>query len=446
MSSKIKILLILPDGRVHKISFAGFSRSMREAPLTLTTLAALTPEDLDVGYQIIDGSVEAIPEKSDANIVGISVLTGTSVQAYALADQFKKNGSLVALGGVHVTLMPAEAALHADVIFTGPAEGTWPQFLKDYSNGSYKSRYDANFSPKAVFSLPEPHRFLQPKGRYNIPNTVCATRGCIHSCDFCSITALKNKYQKRSISEVISEIQGIPGRLFAFNDVSLADDPEYLNNLCDSLIPLNKRWGGLATTKLLEKPELVDKMAKSGCRYLLVGFESISGYSLAETGKRFNKSDQYKEFMSLVHSCGIVIQGCFIFGFDHDHREVFQKTIEEVHRLKIDIPRYAILTPYPGTKTFLRLQKENRIISYNWSDYDTTKVVFRPKNMSGQELFDGYRNAYRESYRILPILKRSSGKGLSGLINLVGNLTYRRYVKKLYNTMEITPELPICLM
>lgn len=433
----MRILLIIPDGRIHKISLGPFSRSMREAPLTLTMLASLTPPDLDVSLKLVDENVEKIPLNFNADLVGISVITGTSKRAYELAGYFRRKGIPVVLGGVHVTLMPEEAGKYADCIVVGTAERTWPRLLHDFNRGSMKKLYrEIRPQPETLEGLPLPRRDLQRYARYNIPNTVMATRGCRNSCDFCTIPALLEGYAKRPVHDVIRDIKNSPGKFLVFNDVSLVDDIEYAKELFTALIPMGKRWGGLATARVSKSPELVELMAKSGCRYLLVGFESADQSSLKRIGKGFNRQNGYKDFMRMMHGNGISIQGCFILGFDEDDRSVFEATVNTVLDLGIDIPRFSILTPYPGTRLFEKLKAEKRIFTYDWEYYDTMHVVYDPAKMSAEELYHGFKWAYRETFRFSHILRRSTPLRFTSIINLVGNLNYRRFAKQLAKSCD----------
>ncbi len=425
----MKILLILPDGKIHKLKFGSFEKSMREAPLTMTVLAALVPKELNAEIKIVDESIDTIPENFKADIVGISVLTGTANRAYEIADYYRKKKVTVVLGGVHVTTMPEEAKNFADSIVIGNAEKAWPKLLKDFSKGKLQTRYKESEAKK--FTYPTPFRFLQKNRKYIAPNTVMATRGCVNQCEFCTVPALGQKYCKRDVGEVIKDIQSFKSRRFVFNDVSLVDDLEYAKELFTELIPLKKRWGGLATTKIIKYPEIIELMAKSGCRYLLIGFESFQKNALKEINKGFNKEEEYKKLMEILHAYNISVQGCFIFGFDNDDKEIFEKTVQLVNELKIDIPRYSILTPYPGTKLFQRLSEEKRIINYDWSDYDTTNVVFKPQKMSPEELYEGYKYAYRKTFKLSHIINRSAGFHFSNVINFFGNLNYKKFSRRL---------------
>jgi radical SAM superfamily enzyme YgiQ (UPF0313 family) len=394
----------------------------------------LAPRDLDIDFRLIDESIDAVPLNEQADLVGISVLTGTAPRAYALARHFRLRGVPVVLGGVHVTTVPEEAVRHADSIVTGSAEVTWPQLLRDFSHGHLEKVYrDDRVLGEWLRNIPTPRRDLQRSSSYMISNTVMATRGCQHVCEFCSVPGVWPGYTKRPIEDVIRDIRSLPGRLLTFNDVSLVDDADYAKELFKAMIPLRRRWGGLATVQVADDPELLEMMARSGCRYLLIGFESINQSALREIHKGFNQEEKYKFLMEALHACGISVQGTFMFGFDTDDASIFETTVQRVIDLKVDIPRYSILTPYPGTRLYGRLLAEKRLLSFNWQDYDTMHVVFQPAKMSPEELYYGFKKAYRETFKTSYIVRRTFSLGFAGPINFVGNLTYKRFVRRLYN-------------
>ncbi|MBN2534694.1 MAG: B12-binding domain-containing radical SAM protein [Spirochaetales bacterium] len=436
---KITILLLLPDARIHKLDFGLWRISFREAPLTLTTLAALIPGELDVKVTLVDESVMRIPRRGKYDIVGISCLTGTARRAYQLAKHFKENGSTVILGGIHVTLLPEEALQYADAIVVGFAEKTWPLLLRDYMHGKLRRVYKDTSND--VSALPLPERRLQKKGHYMVPNTVFATRGCKGSCSFCSVPAAKYGWHKRPVSEVVDEIRSISAKRFVFNDVHITQEPDYTREILKAITPLHKEWGGLASTRILDDPLLLDAMEESGCSYLLIGFESFNRDSLASIRKKNNKVDEYRELVRELHKRRITVQGCFIFGFDHDDKSVFKNTVDMVNELKIDIPRYAVFTPYPGTEAYRTFEKENRLLHREWYYYDTQHVVFLPKHMSPYELDEGFKWAYRETFRIPASISRTFIKGKSFVIPFLGNLAYKLYVHRLYTDANRFPDL-----
>ncbi len=286
-----------------------------------------------------------------------------------------------------------------------------------------------------------PRRELQKSYGYMAPNAVFATRGCKKSCDFCTVSAIPFGWHTRPVGEVVDEIRRIRAKRFVFNDVSLTEDREYAMELFTALAPLKKQWGGLATVSLARDDELLSLMSKSGCRYLLTGFESLNDSGLAAIGKNLNRAVDYREAMKAFHSHGLIIQGCFIFGLDHDDRTVFDHTVEAVNRLRIDIPRYAIYTPYPGTPAFERLKDEGRILHEYWPHYDTQHVVFRPLRMTPGELDDGFRRAYDETFKLRSIARRALASGHFP-VALLGNLAYRLYLRRLQADTDRLYRLP----
>lgn len=432
----MKILIILPRAQAHKLEFGPINMSFREAPLTATTLAALVPRDLKADVKIVDESVSTVPFDKHFDLVGISVMTGTAPRAYELARIFKAKGSTIVLGGVHVKLLPDEAAQHADAIVVGFAEKTWPQLLHDFARGEMKSRYEDR--QPSVAGMPIPRRELQKRFGYTMPNTVFATRGCRARCEFCSVVAADFGWHTRPVGEVIDEIRQIKSTHIAFNDVNLTDDPYYARELLKAMIPLKKKWGGLAQTRIVYDDELLDLLAESGCGYLLIGFESFNSFSLSGINKRFNKFEEYKLLMDKLHARQIMVQGCFIFGIDGEDTTVFKNTVDYIQDLKIDIPRYAVFTPYPGTESYAKLKAENRLLHERWNYYDTQHVVFQPTGMSPRELDEGFKWAYRETFTLKNIKHRTLG-GKYWYVGYVGNLAYKMYIKKLYNEKHRFP-------
>jgi radical SAM superfamily enzyme YgiQ (UPF0313 family) len=440
----MKVLLIMPDASMHKFWVLGRLKSAREAPLTLTTLAAIGSQVSGVEFELVDESVDTVPLDARVDLVAISVLTGTARRAYALAGHFRSRGIAVVLGGVHVSILPEEAAAFADAIVVGMAEETWPRLLRDFLAGRMQREYrEQPVAGKYACGIPSPRFDLQRKSGYMMPYAVQLTRGCPHRCDFCTVPAVWKQYLRRPIAEVVRDIRAIPSRRFAINDVSPFDDVDYAKELLRAMVPLKKKWGGLATTQIASDPELLELLRRSGCQYLLLGFESISQGSLNAIRKGFNRREDYAEVMYRLHQARIVVQGCLVFGFDDDERDVFKATVDEVHRLKIDIPRYSIYTPYPGTELFRRLEAEGRILSYNWGDYDTMHVVIEPRRMTPVELYEGFRWAYRETFRWGSTCRRAIRGGTRAAIIMAGGLTYHKFSRRIDSIRGFEQPLPV---
>ena len=428
----MKIQLLSPAGEIHRNSTGIFKTALRYAPLTLTTLAALVPPELDAEITIQDEGVQPLELDFDADLVGITAITGTAPRAYKIADALRAQGHTVVLGGVHATLLPDEAAEHADALVLGYGEKSWPQLLHDFTRGHLQQRYWAP-TGRHLSGVPMARRDLLKKDRYATINSIEATRGCPHKCDFCVVpTAWSNIYAHRPIDEVIAELRTFEGRKALFIDLSPVEDVHYAKALYKAMIPLRMRWVGLSTTRIAEDLELLELAARSGCKGLLIGFESISQDTLNQTNKPFHAAPRYAEVVSKLHDHGIGVQGCFVFGFDNDDESVFERTVEFVDRTKIDLPRYAVATPFPNTGLYRRLEAEGRLLHKDWALYDVEHVVHQPRQMSPERLQEGLEWSWRQSYRWGSLAARISGAPWSLLPLWVSlNLGYKYYARHL---------------
>ncbi|HVG90195.1 MAG TPA: radical SAM protein [Alphaproteobacteria bacterium] len=400
---------------------------MRYAPLTLTTLASLVPAEISASVRITDEGVDEIdPDRIEADLVGITAITGTAPRAYEIAKRLRQRGIPVVIGGVHPTLMPEETMRYADSTVVGYAEESWPQLLRDFVAGRMAARYDQSPNLR-LENLPFPQRQLYNSSLVNVAHTIEATRGCIFQCDFCVVPAAWGKPLQKPVSHVVADIQQMKAKRVIFLDLNLIADIPYAKELFTALIPLKIRWGGLATTTIAWDEELLDLAARSGCRGLLIGFESLSQESLMETKKGFNMKRSYYEVVQKIRDRGIAIMGCFVFGFDHDTIDTFDETVDFVMESKMDLPRYAIAVPFPNTGLYKRLKKEGRITTENWELYDGQHVVYEPKHMSAAELLEYTRRAWKKTYSYSSIWKRLSGSRTQLPIAIGANLGYRFY-------------------
>lgn len=425
----IKIALLAPAGAMHRYS-GSFGKSLHYAPLTLTTLAALVPEDVEADVVIYDETAGKIPLDIDAELIGITCITGTAPRCYAYADYFRKKGKTVFMGGVHPSFMPEEAGQHADVVFTGFSEQTFPQFIHDYVNGNYQKLYRQNCD-FTIEGKPIPRRELLNKKRYITTKTVEAIRGCSLPCSFCAYPAAFGRtVYKRPVKEVVAEIEALHTKHVLFPDVNLITDRKYAIELFTALIPLNIIWLGLATSSVGIDGELMTVFRKSGCKGLLIGFESITQESQKYINKGVNRVDGYIELMKKLHDNGILVQGCFAFGGDEEDESVFDRTVETVIKAKIDLPRYSILTPFPKTQYYNQLEQEGRIIERNWAMYDVEHCVFLPKKMTKEQLEAGTERAWRDTYSTSSILKRLAPFNHSPWLAFPVNMGYKGYADK----------------
>lgn len=427
---RLRIALLSPRGPLYRHRSGIWKKSLRYAPLTLTTLASLIPRDIDSEVTLVDEGISDIPLDLDADLVGISAITGTAPRSYSLADHFRDRGIPVVLGGVHPTLMPDEAAEHADSVVVGYAEQTWPQLLRDFINGEMKERYHQD-PGLSLANLPFPRRDLLPSRHYVMMNTIEATRGCIHRCTFCVVPTAWGRPLQRPVGDVIADIRQMGARRLIFLDLNLIADVDYAKELFTALATLKLRWGGLSTTMIAWDDELLDMAARSGCRALLLGFESLSQDSLRESRKSFNARRDYHYVVRQLHERGISIMGCFVFGFDHDTLDVFEQTVDFVLDANVDLPRYSILTPFPGTPLFRRLEQQDRILTKDWSLYDGQHVVHEPMNMSPDILLSKTEWAWKRTYEYRSIAKRLLGSRVQLPISYATNMGYRFYANNL---------------
>jgi radical SAM superfamily enzyme YgiQ (UPF0313 family) len=431
MEWMMRVALISPKGPLYRHRGGIFRKSLRYQPLTLTTLAALAPPDLDIGFTLFDEGTGDIPSNLDADLVGMTVITGSSSRAYELARRFRDAGKTVVLGGPHVTLMPEEAQRHADAICVGYAEESWPQLLRDFATGRIRPRY--NQAPDfALTSLPFPRRELLDKRNYLTQAVFEATRACAHDCEFCVAPAAWGRKQfQKPVTHVAEDIRRVGKKKIIFIDLNLISDRAYAMELFSALVPLNVNWFGLATSLIGRDRELMELMARSGCKGLLIGFESLSDQGLGSIRKGFNKPSVYRTLIDDLHALGISIQGCFVFGSDHDTREVFDATAQFVVDAAIDLPRFAILTPFPGTPLHRRLEAAGRILTRNWELYDGQHVVFAPERMSPEELAAGHSRAWRSAYSMGSITRRLGRSRTQLPIAMMANMGYRFYANHL---------------
>lgn len=355
-------------------------------PLTFIMLAAVTPAEHYI--KLIDERYQKIDYNEKWDIVGISSLTPSAVRAYEIADEFRKRGVKVVIGGWHASALPHESKEHADSVVIGEAEKSWPQLLKDLENGKLKPFYE---KPVDLQTIPLACRKkILHKGGYFIAE-VQATRGCNMGCKYCSVTNSKygRRFRFRPIEDVIKEISSYPQKILYFSDPSLTLYPEYTKQLFKSMKGLNKKFSCNGNINILHHDDELLKLAsEAGCVEWAIGFESISQESLYSIGKTSNNAKEFKSAVYKIHDHGLGIKGNFMFGMDGDHRDIFDKTIEAISKWNLDLVDFSILTPFPGTPLFDYLEKEKRILTKDWAKYDTKHVVFKPKHMSPQELLD----------------------------------------------------------
>jgi radical SAM superfamily enzyme YgiQ (UPF0313 family) len=336
----------------------------------------------------------------DPELVVIQVYITNASRAYRYADHYRKRGAHVCLGGLHVTSLPEEAAAHADTIFLGPGEDTWPEFLADFRAGRARDRYVAP-AKRSIHGIPPIRRDLIKRKLYLVPNSIVVSRGCPHRCDFCYKEAFfegGNSYYVQKVDEALAEIERLPGRHLYFLDDHLFGDRRFASMLFDGMKGMGRLWQSAATVNSVLKPGLLEKAADAGLRSLFVGFENLDEVNLREHRKVQNLGRDYAACIQRLHSQGVMVNGSFVFGMDGDGPDVFSRTVEWAVSQGIETATFHVMTPYPSTGLFQRIEQEGRLLHRDWDLYDTRHTVFRPARLTPDQLEEGYWRAYREFY------------------------------------------------
>lgn len=402
-------------------------------PLTFPVLGALTPDHHEI--EVIEERVRPIPYDRDYDLVGITFVTPFSKRAYEIADRFRSAGSTVVFGGPHASVRPEEALRHADSIVIGEAEEVWKNLLTDFENGRLKKRYGTGHLLDMA-RFPRPRLDLIP-GEFTFRNSTLASKGCRFHCNFC-FTAAFNRYQHRCrpIEDVIGDIEDMGGtgfgrNLFNFWDDNLIGNPGYTKKLLKAMIGLDKKWGAAVSSNITNDDEMLKLLERSGCIAVFIGMESINSKSLRESSKYHNRVSKYGEMIRKLHDHGIGITGAFVFGFDHDDSSVFDRTLEVVKRIDLDCMTPAILTPLPGTPLHDRMNHEGRIFDHDWEHYDYFHVVFRPKLMTPQDLYEGFLAFNQNFFSMKSIFTRLAHSRTQLLLAMLSNLGYHSFYKRM---------------
>jgi radical SAM superfamily enzyme YgiQ (UPF0313 family) len=368
-------------------------------PLGLATLAAyLSTEDRAV---IVDEHVEPLALDDTPDLVVIQVYITNAYRAYKIADHYRSRGTFVCLGGLHVTSLPDEAAIHADAIFLGPGEQTFQQFLQDFRAGEPKRVY-ASMEGRTLERVPPIRRDLIKRNCYLVPNSIVVTRGCPQHCDFCYKDAFfqggRGFYTQR-VEDALAEIDRLPGRHLYFLDDHLLGDRRFAESLFEGMKGMKRLFQGAATVDSILRGDLIERAAEAGLRSIFVGFETLSPENLRSSNKRQNLGRDYKAVADRLHSLGIMINGSFVFGMDDDGEDVFRRAVDWAVEHGITTATFHIQTPYPGTQLHARMVREGRMLTCDWTHYDTRHVVYTPTRLEPEALKEGYDWAYREFYR-----------------------------------------------
>ena len=399
-----------------------YMRTWQMEPLPAAVLAGLTPQDVEIKFY--DDRMESIPFDEPTDGVALSVETYTAKRAYQIATEYRKRGVPVIMGGFHATLCPEDAGRYAEALVIGEAEGLWPELVDDLRHGTLKRRYSSASRPSLAGLRPDRGIF---RGKKYLPvGLVELGRGCKFKCDFCAIQAMfQNTNSTRPIEEVVEEVKdvGRRTRLLFFVDDNMTADPGPAKRLFELLAPLQIPWVSQTSIQAAQDDELLDLMASSGCKGVLIGFESLEEENLAAMNKAFNTArGGYETALAKFYERGISVYGTFLFGYDYDTHETFRRSLEFAKQNGLFITAFNHVTPFPGTPLYQRLASENRLLSEAWwldEDYSYGQVPFKPANMTPEELEQGCFAARRAFYAWPSIFRRGlAGPNRAGILKL----------------------------
>ena len=427
----MKVKMILPALTEAKGPFWRPIKYSLFPPLGLATLAAYLSENDEITLQ--DEHVETLHLDDEPDLVVIQVYITSAYRAYQIADHYRAKGAYICLGGLHVTSLPEEAKEHADTIFMGPGEDTWPIFLQDYRTKQPKKKYVSEI--RTLNHLPLPRRDLIKRHLYLVPNSIVVSRGCPHVCDFCYKEAFFDggkSFYTLTVDRALAEIEGLPGKHLYFLDDHLFGNPHFAGSLFEGMTGMGRLWQAAGTVQSILKPGLLEKAVASGLRSLFVGFETLNPTNLVQQHKYQNLNRDYGQAIQRLHDLGVMVNASFVFGMDDDDESVFDRTVEWAIQQGIETATFHILTPYPSTALHKRIQAEGRITTSNWDLYDTRHTVFRPMRLTAEQLETGYWRAYRDFYRWGSIF--TSSKVHSKTVDQLRHIAYAGGWKK-FETM-----------
>jgi radical SAM superfamily enzyme YgiQ (UPF0313 family) len=410
-----------------KSPHGSFGKHVLTPSLALTSIAGATPARWRLrcwDENLLQGPPPAQPTPE---VVGISVHLTFAKRAYHLAHWYRARGSLVILGGLHIQSCPDEAAPHADALALGDGVQLWPKILEDIEAGALRPRYQATYERSYQLD-PPPRRDLLPRDSYLTTTSLMATRGCHNRCGFCYLATedLRLPYRVRDTEDIRRQIAADGQPYAVFIDNNLGSRPDYLRALCHALRSLEKIWSAAVTLDVTDDPSLVREMALAGCTGVFIGFETLRDDNLALARKRTPKAADYARCVRLFRDHGIQVNGSFVVGFDGDRKSTFVELAGWIEANHLECATFHILTPYPGTPLFRQLEVEGRLLHRDWAQYDTAHVVFRPKQMTPEELLLGYDWLYRRLFSHASIWRRKPATVTAALTYLAGSYLYKR--------------------
>ncbi|HSH74745.1 MAG TPA: radical SAM protein [Longimicrobiales bacterium] len=421
----MKVLLV----SVWRDRYDGDGRARELPSLSVLYLAALVPKHVEV--EVWHEHVRPLDlDQVDADIVGLSAMTGAAVRMYDLADKLRERGHTVFIGGPHASLLPQEAAKHADAVAVGEGDRTFPQMIADFERGQLKPMY-VEPQGMSLEGLPPPRYDLLEDG-FIIRGYVQATRGCPFHCTFCTLKSIDKGFRTRPVDDVLNDIAAVDARTWLqrkfvwFWDDNLTGNRAYARELFTRLKPLKKWWWSQLSIDLALDRDLVRLAAESGALAVFVGVETFSAKNLLDYKKRQNRVDEYKKAIQTFHDFGIAVHAGLIVGMDEDTEESIRLIPEIVEDLEIDLPFVNVLTPFPSTPLYHEMEAADRLLGLPWERHNANSVTFLPNRMTPEALEREYWDVRSEVYSIPRTMKRMGrtlgyarfgGLAISGYVN-----------------------------
>jgi radical SAM superfamily enzyme YgiQ (UPF0313 family) len=427
----MKILLISPSRNPETKTPKG----IRIPEIALLIVAGLTPDEHEV--TIIEEELDDVSFDTECDLVGISCMTSNAPRAYYFAREFRKRGRTVVLGGVHPSILPEEAGRFADSVVIGEAEGVWRELLKDQERGNLQPSYQKR-EPSLDTYVHVRQRINGNRSLFNV-KPIVTTRGCPYNCEFCCVHDIYGKKIRHiPVENVVRDIADSGTKNFIFLDDNIIGDVPYAKELFSAIKPLKIRWAGQASISFAKNEALMDAAAKSGCKALFIGLETVSPSHLKTLRKSPENIEDVEEAIKKINGKGIHFHPSLIFGFDDDTRDIFKETLDFLERNTVSSASINVLTPYPGTKVYGDFRKNGRLLTEDWKHYDHCTTVFQPKNMSARELQEGTIWTKREFTKLPSVLRRLPGHFAKLPYHLALNLGSSKGVK---NEIRMLPEL-----
>lgn len=427
----MRLRLVAPAQQMH-----GSKRGLFP-PLSLAMVAALTPDDWEI--EVIDENVQHHDIDGSVDLVGMTAITAVAPRAYEIARQYREQGVRVVMGGMHASALPEEALQHVDAVVVGEAESVWDSLLEDARKGKLRGIYQSEERP-CLKGLPSPRIDLFDPKRYMTVNLAQTSRGCPNNCSFCSVTQFFGKtYRTRPIDDVLEEVSQMKRRkTVLFVDDNIVGHTRHAKALFRELASMKIKWFGQSSLQIAQDDDLLDLAADSGCIGLFIGFESLVAKNLRRVGKGVvNRVEGFLDSINRIHDRGIGIEGAFIFGMDDDDPSVFERTVRFAEKSKLALAQFGILTPFPGTPLYDRMQSEDRIIVSDWSKYTISNVVSAPANLSRAALEEGFNWAYKEFYSYRSMLRRLTPSFRKKFWIFLGlNMVFRRITDRMIQARE----------